>query len=262
MKELIEVLNLSIKYDDKQLFNNLNIKIEENTFLSILGPNKSGKSHLASIISLEKPNDFIKIKGRKITKIMKETLKQEILYITSTPNNILKEKTVKQYMNELFENNDEIKKPIQNLLKLKEIENKTFEQMSLGEKNRLQFLQYFLKQPIIVVLDNAFSNMTTKYKKPILEYLKKECLNKNTTVIMIPTDIEDIIYSDKTAFIINKQLITFPTNEVYEQEALFKEVSLNRPFMVELSSKLKYYDLINETYLDEEKLVQKLWKST
>ncbi len=262
MKELIEVENLFLKYDNKTLFDNLNIKIDKNTFLSILGPNKSGKSYLASIISLEKKCDNIKINGKKINKIEKETLKQEILYINSKPDNILKDKTVKQYMNELFENNDKIKKPIQNLLKLKEIENKTFNQMSLGEKKRLQFLKYFLKQPIIVILDNAFNSMTTKYKKPILEYLKKECLNKNTTVIMIPTDIEDIMYSDKISFIINRQIITFPINEVYEREALFKDVSFNRPFIVELSNKLKYYDLINEIYLDEEKLVQKLWKST
>ena len=78
MKELIEIENLNIKYDKKILFNDLKLVVKENTFLAILGSNKSGKSHLTDIISLKKYHKNVKIKGQNITEIMSKTFKQEI----------------------------------------------------------------------------------------------------------------------------------------------------------------------------------------
>ena len=269
MKGIIEIENLCIKYDNLVLFNNLNLTIEKNTFLTILGANSTGKSTLASIISLNKKCDNIKINNQKITQISKKMYQQEILYLNSTPIDTLKGKSIKEYLNDYFKNSnltlkqqEEIKKQFQNVLRFKEIENKNFNQMSIGEKSRIQFLQYFLNQPIIVVLDDVFLNMTDKYKKNILEFLKKECQNKKTTVILFTSNTEETIFSKELGFLIEGKIQKYATKEAYSQENLFKKVEMKRPFMVELSTKLGYYGLLEKIYLDEKKMVQKLWKSS
>lgn len=44
------------------------------------------------------------------------------------------------------------------------------------------------------------------------------------------------------------------------KEKEFKKGNLDLPFMASLSLKLKYYDLIDDVYLDANKLVNELWK--
>ena len=41
---------------------------------------------------------------------------------------------------------------------------------------------------------------------------------------------------------------------------VFEKYELERPFVVSLSDKLKFYDLIDKIYFDEKKLVNDLWK--
>ena len=42
-KCIIRIKDMSFKYDKEYLFKNFNIEIEENTFVSIIGKNGSGK---------------------------------------------------------------------------------------------------------------------------------------------------------------------------------------------------------------------------
>ena len=47
---------------------------------------------------------------------------------------------------------------------------------------------------------------------------------------------------------------------VLENEEVFEENEFELPFVVSLSNKLKFYDLIDKVYFDEKKLVNDLWK--
>ena len=92
--------------------------------------------------------------------------------------------------------------------------------------------------------------------------LKKECQNKKTTVILFTSNTEETIFSKELGFLIEGKIQKYATKEAYSQENLFKKIEMKRPFMVELSTKLGYYGLLEKIYLDEKKMVQKLWKSS
>ena len=47
---MLELQNICLKRDDKQILNNINLKIDSNKFMAITGPNGSGKSSLAKVI--------------------------------------------------------------------------------------------------------------------------------------------------------------------------------------------------------------------
>ena len=45
-----------------------------------------------------------------------------------------------------------------------------------------------------------------------------------------------------------------------KEDSLINKIGLTLPFMVDLSLKLKYYDLIDDVELDMNRMVDKLWK--
>ena len=68
---MLELKNISFKRDDKQILDDINLKIGSNEFIAITGPNGSGKSTLAKIImGIEKPDTGkIIFNGKDITKL-------------------------------------------------------------------------------------------------------------------------------------------------------------------------------------------------
>lgn len=68
---MLELKNISFVRDNKQILNNINLKIDSNKFTVITGPNGSGKSTLAKIImGMETPDSGkIFFEGKDITKL-------------------------------------------------------------------------------------------------------------------------------------------------------------------------------------------------
>lgn len=152
-------------------------------------------------------------------------------------------------------------KKIDNLLNLENIKNKKYEELSKSEKSKVGLLEYFLKQPKILILDDALSNLNNNEKSKILKFLKHECDLKKTTIISFPSDSEEILYADYIYFLQDKKIIeTNSLEESFRCGNLFKETNQNLPFIVDLSIKLGYYDLVNKIYNKEERLIDDLWK--
>ena len=67
----VEINNLSIKYNEQLVLNNINFSIEENDFVAIIGPNGGGKSTLLKVIlGILTPNTGeVKVFGKKPKKV-------------------------------------------------------------------------------------------------------------------------------------------------------------------------------------------------
>ena len=58
LENIIELRNLSKRYDDNQVLDNLSLDIKKNEFLTLLGPSGCGKTTTLRVIAgLIKPND-------------------------------------------------------------------------------------------------------------------------------------------------------------------------------------------------------------
>lgn len=66
---MLELRNISLKREGRNILNNINIKIDNEKFIAITGPNGSGKSTLAKIImGIEKPDEGqVLLNGEDIT---------------------------------------------------------------------------------------------------------------------------------------------------------------------------------------------------
>ena len=118
-----------------------------------------------------------------------------------------------------------------------------------------------MKGAKIIILDNCFSMVDNITKNHILKKLKVLNRNEKITIIHVTTNMEDSIYGNYIALLGDKKIKFFGKNNyAYTKEELFLEEGIKLPFMVQLSSKLKYYDLISKTILDMNKMVDEVWK--
>lgn len=118
----------------------------------------------------------------------------------------------------------------------------------LGSISSVQNTVVFLN--ILIYTDNLF-------KEKIINYLK----GKNIRIINYTTEIEETLMLPYLVVINqNKIVMEGETKEVLKVEDILKKLGFNLPFIVELSSGLKLYGLIDKIYYNKESLVDDLWK--
>lgn len=264
MKDIIKIKNLNYKNFDNKLFNNFELNIEESDFMSIIGPNNAGKTTLIKILSgLKKYEGTILIDNKELKENKKE-IRKIISIVFDNPETQFIMDTVYNdiYLtakNKKIDNIDEEINKISKILKIENILDKSPQHLSGGEKQKVVLASALLGNPKILILDEALSMIDPISKKEIYEYLVK-LNNEGTTIINISSDIEDTLYSKNILILNNGTIESLDTKEnTYNKENIFKKFQMELPFIIELSKKLSYYNLVNKDYYSEEELINKLW---
>ena len=83
----------------------------------------------------------------------------------------------------------------------------------------------------------------------------------NLTIIMSSNNL-DLSTESSKLIILNKGEVVLDgdTLDVLKEDSLLNKVGLDLPFMIDLSIKLKYYDLLDDIEFDMDRMVDKLWK--
>lgn len=263
MKDIIEIEGLTFKYNNKLIFDKLNLNIIRNKFTTIIGPNNCGKGILSKILlGIIKADANIKIDNLELNQHNVKNIRNMIGYIPNSIENVMLMDTV---LDEILMFNDKIdNNKLENLLKYFEIEdilNVNPKHLSDGQKQLIYIISQIASNPKIIMLNKSLTLLDNLTKEKVLNLLKKICVENKITIINITNDTDEIIYSDYVVVINDgKVLINGLKEEVIDNEKLFKKLNLKIPFMVELYQKLKYYGLINKLELNMDKMVNKLWK--
>ena len=264
MKDIIKIKNLNYKNFDNKLFNNFELNIEESDFMSIIGPNNAGKTTLIKILSGLKNYEGTILIDNKELKENKKEIRKIISIVFDNPETQFIMDTVYNdiYLtakNKKIDNIDGEINKISKILKIENILNKSPQHLSGGEKQKVVLASALLGNPKILILDEALSMIDPISKKEIYEYLIK-LNNEGTTIINISSDIEDTLYSKNILILNNGTIESLDTKEnTYNKENIFKKLQMELPFIIELSKKLSYYNLVNKDYYNEEELINKLW---
>ena len=239
------------------VFDDLNLNITAGSFVTILGKNGSGKTVLANILT-----GNLRYKG-EILIFNKPFYNDDICLVNEdfedddTVMNILLKRT-----NGL--NREEISKKIFNLsveFCFSKYLNQSFNNLSITEKKLVILASNLLNPRKILIMDNFFEGLSKGLKKDVLNKLRRFSKKNNITVINFTNDAEDYLLSNYIIIIgMGKVLLSGSKRKVLENESFFEENNLGLPFVVSLSDKLKFYDLIDDIYLNEKKLVDDLWK--
>ncbi len=254
--QAVGIKNLNFSYGNIKVFDNLNLSINVGTFATILGNNGSGKTTLARILS-----GTLKYKG-ELSKFFKSN---EIGFI----DEIYEYDSDDLVMNVLIKEAKKLKKDdirnkifnISVMFNFSKNLDKSFDNLSFTQKKLVVLGSYLIQNIKMLILDNFFEDFDKNLKKEIIKKLKRFAKRENITVVNFSNDVDEIFYADDIIIIGDgKVLLDGSKRKVFEKEDVFEKYELERPFVVSLSDKLKFYDLIDKIYFDEKKLVDDLWK--
>ena len=249
MKNSIMLYN----FFDDYLFENLNILVPKDNFITISGPNNCGKTTLLRILNREiiTENKVI-IENRGINNYKIEEYSKLVGCVIPLED-IFEEKTVEE---ELLSINTKIDKIVKEL-KLTKLLSKNISNLSDKEKILIQLTKAVLRKPSILLIDDLSLYFDKKKKKDIFKFLRKQKL----TIVYTTLSLEDTLYSDYL-YIIGDKKVALEGNPLYilQKDNIINKLGLKLPFMVDLSVKLKDYELIDKQILDPKEMVDELWK--
>lgn len=267
MKNIISIKNLSFFYDNKIIFDDLNLDIEEGKWITLIGNNGSGKSTLIKLIlGLYKFDGKILVDDLDVLKDIKE-IRKKIGVVFPDPNYNFVLDSVDDELEFSLRNlnlsETTIKKrklKIINNLNLNRFINSNPKDLSGGEKQLVALATALIINPKILILDESLEMLDFKQKENVLKVIK-EYYKEGMTVINITQNIDDtLLGGDVIVMDSGKVILNGSKTEVFSNEKTFKELGLELPFIVDLSIKLKYYGLIDKFYFNMEELVDDIWK--
>lgn len=267
MENIISIKDLSFEYENKKIFENINLEIKKNKWLTIIGNNGSGKSTLIKLIlGLEKFDGSIIVDSIDVSKNKKE-IRKIIGIVFADPDS--------QFILDSVE--DELEFPLKNLnLSVEEIKKRKEEiitslglkkilknkptELSGGEKQLVALAVSLIINPKILILDEALEMLDNKQKEKVLKIIRKK-QKKGMTIINITQYNDDSLIGDDVLVLdTGKIKLMGSKEEVFNNYKIFENLKLDLPFIVDLSIKLKYYDLVDKIYFDMEELVDDIWK--
>lgn len=196
---MIELKNITKKFENKMVFANFNLQIDQNEMVAIIGPSGSGKSTLLNILGLiDKVDDGdyqferytnIKPNSRLAQKIIREKISylfQNFALIeedTVLQNLLLALKYVKQSKKE----KTEIITAALQKVGLSEYLNSKIYELSGGQQQRIAVARAIIKPSELVLADEPTGSLDSKNRDEIIKLLL-ELNDSGKTVIVVTHD--------------------------------------------------------------------------
>jgi len=217
--------NLTFSYDqsDRVALRNINVNIEAGTILAIVGKTGSGKTTLINLLtrSFDPPRGSIFIDDVDILEIPLEALRKDIGYIPQ--ETFLFSDTIRE--NIVYGVKDVEDSMIIEAAQIAQIHDAIIEfpdeyntvlgergiNLSGGQKQRLSIARAIIKNPRILLLDDALSAVDTITEERILTELRN--VMKNKTCIWISHRISAIQGADKIIVLDDTQIVEEGTHE-------------------------------------------------
>ena len=263
MSNVLSVENLNYK----NILKNINFTLEKGTINALIGVSGSGKTTiLKSVFGLVYIEGFINVDGLIIDKKNITHLRKKMgIYLGI---DVLQNKSVFLNIMEPLKNLNydeyEAKKKVYSISKKIGIENllyKNVSELSYSEKKVVAFTQSIIHEPSIILIDNIFDSLDIYYKEKILSYLKQIKKSRKCAILFVTNNSEDFSFVDNILIIKNGKISATGTLEgLVGQENLFSKNNLKLPFIIDLSYKLKSYDVIDRLIYDTDEMVDELWQ--
>lgn len=269
MEIKFEKINYYLKKENK-ILDNINLKVESNTVVSLIGKNGSGKTTILEILSgLKKPNSGKIVIGDIVINKKEQYDKNKLynkIFFRSINNSEFSKKTVKEEI-KYFLNLRNIKitkEDMYKYLKLLGLEEDFLKQnikaLSDGKKALLNILITLLVPNDILLYDEPTIYLDNKNKNRIIKLMKNLSKNYNKTILIISRDIEFVHKVSNQVVVLDKGKIikTGDKYEIFTDTKLLTEYDITMPNVIKFSNivlkekniKMGYRDEINDLLKD------------
>ncbi len=188
---MIKINNLSFKYDNCNILENINIEINDGDFLAIIGGNGTGKSTLIKcLIGLNKvENNQILIDGIDINKYKDF---KRLGYVKQVQNKVSDIPiTGMEYLRLISKDKKKLNEVIE-LLDLKAFINTDINNLSGGQKQRINIAKSLLHDIKYLILDEPNTGLDFNARKNFYQLIAKLNHEQKITVIIVSHHIDEI----------------------------------------------------------------------
>ncbi len=253
MSELIKISNLSFKYnlnsDDAEpieVLHDINLTIQEGSFVAVLGHNGSGKSTLAKHLNaILQPTEGIVIVDNIDTSNdeLIFDIRQQVGMVFQNPDNQIVATIVEEDVAFALENlgvePSEIRKRVDSALKevdMFEFKEHAPHQLSGGQKQRVAIAGVIAMRPKCIVLDEPTAMLDPKGRREVIKTIKQLNTENKTTVIYITHFMDEAVEADRVIVIDNGKVLFDDTPKaVFSNVIELKSVGLDVPQVTELA---------------------------
>ncbi|MCQ2153829.1 MAG: ABC transporter ATP-binding protein [Bacteroidales bacterium] len=206
----IEICNLSKSFGDKKILDNINLKIRQGEFVTLLGPSGCGKTTLLRIIGgfTEPDSGTVLLDGRDISSM--PPYRRPL-------NTVFQRYALFPHL-DVFDNvafglkiqglkDDEIDKRVRKMLKmvtLSDYEDRDISSLSGGQQQRVAIARALVNYPKVLLLDEPLSALDLKMRKDMQIELKEIHDKLGITFIYVTHDQEEALTLSDTVVVINE----------------------------------------------------------
>ena len=210
VENIIELRNISKKYDEMTILDNLNLDIKKNEFLTLLGPSGCGKTTTLKIIAGFEYSDEGKVlfQGKEMN---------EIPPYQRPVNTVFQKYALFPHMN-IYENiafglkikklpKEEIDRKVKEMLKLVALEGyekRSIESLSGGQQQRIAIARALVNEPKVLLLDEPLGALDLKLRQEMQTELKRIQQKLGITFIFVTHDQEEALSMSDTIVVMNK----------------------------------------------------------
>ena len=225
---VIEFENVSKEYEkDKPVIKNLDLKVEDGEFITILGTSGNGKTTLLKMINCleEKTSGTLKILDKKIEEWDKTELRRRIGYVVQSIGlfpHLNTEENISYVLTLQNKSSEEKRKKAGELLELLNLPHdylkKYPRELSGGEQQRVGIARALASGPEIILMDEPFGALDEINRRKLQEQVKKLQKELGLTIMLVTHDIEEAFTLGSRIIIMhNGKIARIGTKEDYYQ---------------------------------------------
>lgn len=208
--QTLKTYSLSIGYSNKTIASDINITLNSGDLVALIGPNGAGKSTLFKTLSghIRPISGTIEINGENAENISaKERAKMMSIVLTERPDDMFL--TVHEVVasgrlpysgifGKLSENDEKIIKESLNIIDINYLNNRIFNTLSDGEKQKVMIAKSIAQDTPIIFLDEPTAFLDYPSKIELFSILRRLATERRKTIIFSSHDLELLLrYTDK-----------------------------------------------------------------
>ena len=231
---MINIKNIEVGYRTNKVLNNVSLDLKQGDFTFLLGPNGAGKSTLLKSINgiLKCDKGDIIVNDKSLAQYEDKELARVIAFIpqeftmqfdfTVYEFVLMARYPWLNFWGHYQEKDHEIVKKYLDKLDLVSFQERLFNQLSSGEKQRVLIARALVQDTEYILMDESLSFLDINHQIEILNLLKEINQHEKKTMIMISHNLNLAAeYADRIVFLKKGEIkASGKVSEVYNEEVL------------------------------------------